>query len=700
MQDPTSNPKPNRLINQKSPYLLQHAYNPVDWYPWSSEAFEKAQAEDKPLFVSIGYSSCHWCHVMEKESFEDQEVAELLNQAFVCVKVDREERPDLDAAYMAVCQAMGRSCGWPLNVVMSPSKKPFFVASYIPKENRYGAIGMLSLVPQLEQIWKTRRSELETMGTELYEQLTQQSAPSSEAKLGKVELDEAYDQLFLAYDHENSGFGSAPKFPSPHNLLFLMRYYNRTKQPGAWSMTEWTLRTMRQGGIFDQIGGGFHRYSTDAKWLVPHFEKMLYDQAMLSLAYLEAYQTSAAPKFMITAKETLDYVLRDLTSPEGGFYSAEDADSEGEEGKFYLWTLTEIKEALPPEQADFAIKLFGVKPEGNYVEPPKGRNGKNILHLLVPLDQMATQSNLTMDQVIGELAKITQLLYLAREKRVHPAKDDKALTDWNGLMIAALAKANQILGDKKYLQAAKKSADFILNEMQTSDHRLYHRYAKGEKAIGGFLDDYAFLVYGLIELFEAGFEEKYLQASVELTKAMIGEFWDEINGGFYFTGKTGDADIPRIKQNYDGAVPSGNSVALHDLLRLSRLANEVSFEQYASKMLGAFAEDIKGYPMGHTFMLAGLDFLIGPSFNVIVAGNPADNGTQGMLDTLRRQYIPSLTLTLWTSERAKAAPAGVSYEKTDGKATVYVCKNQTCMPPTNEIQKMLEYLEKPKTTDK
>jgi uncharacterized protein len=700
LQDPTSNPKPNRLINQKSPYLLQHAYNPVDWYPWSSEAFEKAQAEDKPLFVSIGYSSCHWCHVMEKESFEDQEVAELLNQAFVCVKVDREERPDLDAAYMAVCQAMGRSCGWPLNVVMSPSKKPFFVASYIPKENRYGAIGMLSLVPQLEQIWKTRRSELETMGTELYEQLTQQSAPSSEAKLGKVELDEAYDQLFLAYDHENSGFGSAPKFPSPHNLLFLMRYYNRTKQPGAWSMTEWTLRTMRQGGIFDQIGGGFHRYSTDAKWLVPHFEKMLYDQAMLSLAYLEAYQTSAAPKFMITAKETLDYVLRDLTSPEGGFYSAEDADSEGEEGKFYLWTLTEIKEALPPEQADFAIKLFGVKPEGNYVEPPKGRNGKNILHLLVPLDQMATQSNLTMDQVIGELAKITQLLYLAREKRVHPAKDDKALTDWNGLMIAALAKANQILGDKKYLQAAKKSADFILNEMQTSDHRLYHRYAKGEKAIGGFLDDYAFLVYGLIELFEAGFEEKYLQASVELTKAMIGEFWDEINGGFYFTGKTGEADVPRTKQNYDSAVPSGNSVALHDLLRLSRLANEVSFDQYASKMLGAFAEDIKGYPMGHTFMLAGLDFLLGPSYNVVVAGNPADNDTKNMLATLRSQYIPNLTLTLWTPELAKAAPVGVSYEKIDGKATAYVCKNQTCMPPTNDTEKMLEYLEKPKTTDK
>jgi uncharacterized protein len=694
LQNPTPNQKkPNRLINQKSPYLLQHAYNPVDWYPWSSEAFERAQAEDKPVFVSIGYSSCHWCHVMEKESFEDQEVAELMNHAFVCVKVDREERPDLDAAYMAVCQAMGRSCGWPLNVVMSPSKKPFFVASYIPKENRYGTIGMLSLALQLEQIWKTRRGELEAVGAELNEQLTQQATPSSEVKLGKVELDEAYDQLFLAYDHENSGFGSVPKFPSPHNLLFLMRYYQRTKQPGAWSMVESTLRKMRQGGIFDQIGLGFHRYSTDAQWLVPHFEKMLYDQAMLSLAYLEAYQTRAAPKFMITAKETLDYVLRDLASPEGGFYSAEDADSEGEEGKFYLWTLAEFKETLPTEHADFAIKLFGIKAEGNYVEPPKGRNGKNILHLAVPLEHMAAQFNLSVDQVIGKLAKITQLLYESREKRVHPAKDDKVLVDWNGLMIAALAKANQVLGDQKYLQAAKKSADFILSEMQTNDHRLYHRYAKGEKAIGGFLDDYAFLVYGLIELYEAGFEEKYLQASVELTKVMILDFWDEANGGFYFTSKIGEADIPRIKQNYDGAIPSGNSVALHDLLRLSRLANEVSFEQYASKMLGAFADDIKGYPMGHTFMLAGLDFLLFTSFNVVVAGNPADNDTKNMLTTLRKQYMPNLTLTLWTPERAKMASIGVSYEKIDGKATAYVCKNQTCMPPTNEIEKMLEYLE-------
>ncbi len=684
--------KPNRLITEKSPYLLQHAYNPVDWYPWGNEAFEKAKTEDKPLFVSIGYSSCHWCHVMEKESFENQEVADLMNNAFLCVKVDREERPDIDAAYMAVCQAMGRSCGWPLNVIMTPSKNPFFVASYIPRDNRYGAVGMVSLVPQIEKIWKTKRNDLEAMGEELNEQIAQRSTAPAEKQLGIAELNEAFDQLFLTFDHENAGFGSAPKFPSPHNLFFLLRYYNRTKQPTAWNMVERTLRAMRTGGIFDQIGGGFHRYSTDARWLVPHFEKMLYDQAMLALAYVEAYQASGALKFKVTAQETLDYVLRDLTSPEGGFYSAEDADSEGEEGKFYLWTQEEIKRALPPELSDFAVRLFGVKPEGNYIEPPKGRNGKNILHLAVPLEQIAQENNLSVDEVIGRLGKITTILLQERQKRVHPAKDDKVLVDWNGLTIAALARANQVLGQMKYLNAAEKAADFILNQMQTADGRLLHRYAKGEKAIGGFLDDYAFLIFGLIDLYEAGFNEKYLRASLALTKTMIEEFWDDKNGGFYFTSKSSAEAIPRLKQTYDGALPSGNSVALIDLLRLARLSDEVLFENYADKLLAAFAYEVRGYPMGHTFMLFGLDFSLGPPANVVLVGESADKGTQDMLDALRKPFLPNMTAILWTAERAKSAALGVSYEKIDGEATAYVCRDQTCMPPTNRVNKMLEYL--------
>ena len=692
MQNPSKTErKPNRLIKEKSPYLLQHAYNPVDWYSWSSEAFERAKAEDKPLFVSIGYSTCHWCHVMEKECFDDDQVAKLMNQTFVCIKVDREERPDLDAAYMAVCQAMGRNCGWPLNVIMSPDKNPFFVASYIPKENRYGTVGMLSLVPQIGEIWRTRKAEMESIGKELKEQITVQIPTETNNQLDKSALDDAYDQLFLRFDKENGGFGRAPKFPSPHNLLFLLRYAQRTKDKTASMMVEKTLRAMRLGGIFDQVGLGFHRYSTDAQWLVPHFEKMLYDQALLSLAYLEAFQALGSPKFMVTAKETLEYVLRDLASPEGGFYSAEDADSEGEEGKFYLWTFDEVKQAVG-EDADLAIKLFGVKAEGNFFESPNSKKGKNILHLALPLEQVAAESNLTMDALISKLAKITNTLFQVRERRIHPAKDDKILVDWNGLMITALARANQVLGNPKYLQAATKTADFILELMKTPEGKLYHRYAKGEKAVNGFLDDYAYLVYGLIELYEASFDEKYLQSSLDLTKTMVKQFWDEKNGGFFFTTKSEDDSVPRLKQTYDGAVPSGNSVALHNMLRLARLSGESSFEVYSTKLLEAFSEEIKEQPLGHTFMLVALDFVLGHAFNVVLVGAPGDSDIVEMIAALRKNYSPNLTVTIWTSERAKPAVPGVFYEKIDGKPTAYICRDQTCMPPTNSIEKMLELL--------
>jgi uncharacterized protein len=687
--------KTNRLIKEKSPYLLQHAYNPVDWYPWSPEAFEKAKAEDKPVFVSIGYSTCHWCHVMEKECFNDDQVAELMNQTFVSIKVDREERPDLDAAYMAVCQTMGRSCGWPLNVIMSPDKNPFFVASYIPKDNRYGTVGMLSLVPQIGEIWKKQKAEMETIGKELKElkeQIELHTEAASENELGKSDLDNAYEQLFLRFDPENGGFGTAPKFPSPHNLLFLLRYWNRTKEKTAWDMVERTLRAMRLGGIFDQIGLGFHRYSTDAQWLVPHFEKMLYDQALLALAYVEAFQASGAQKFKITAKETLDYVLRDLVSPEGSFYSAEDADSEGEEGKFYLWTREEIKQSLPPEDADLAIKLFDIKPNGNYFDPQKSNNGKNILHFSKPLDQFALESKLTIDELIGKLGKIQNTLFSFREKRVHPAKDDKILVDWNGLTIAALARAGQVFGEQKYLEAASKAADFVLKEMKTQDNELYHRYIKGERAVLGFLDDYAFLVFGLVELYEAVFDEKYLTAGVELTKKMVAKFWDTQNGGFFLSAKGVDEAIPRIKQTYDGAAPSGNSVALLNMVRLAQLMGETSFEDYSKKMLDAFAEEVKSQPLGYTFLLVGLDFALGPSFNLVLVGEPSDIDTQSMLAAIRKNYMPNLNVRLWKAEKAKVTPLEVTYEKIGSKTTAYVCRDQTCMPPTTSIETMLELL--------
>ena len=684
--------KPNRLISQKSPYLLQHAYNPVEWYPWGNDAFEKAKADNKPVFVSIGYSTCHWCHVMEKESFEDEGVAQLMNQAFVCIKVDREERPDLDAAYMAVCQSMGRNCGWPLNVIMTPDKNPFFVGSYIPKENRYGTVGMLSLVPQISQIWKTRQLEMENIGKELKQQIEPAKGENVRNGLGTPDLDNAYEQLFLRFDQENGGFGRAPKFPSPHNLLFLLRYYKRTKEKAAWTMVEKTLREMRLGGIFDQVGFGFHRYSTDALWLVPHFEKMLYDQALMTLAYVEAYQASGQAKFKITAKETLDYVLRDLVAPEGGFYSAQDADSEGEEGKFYLWTQEEIRQAVSLPNADFANSFFDVKVDGNYYEPPKGKNGKNILHFSKPLDQLAAESNLSVNELIWLLGRITGNLFNAREKRVHPALDYKVLVDWNGLMIAALARASQVLGEAKYLQVAVKAADFILKEMLTDEGLLYHRFAKGEKAVDGFLDDYAYFVFGLIELYEASFNERFLVTSVDLTKKMIFEFWDEESRGFFFSRKGSDPDVPRIKQTYDGAVPSGNAVALLNLLRLSILSGELSFADYGRKTLQVFSEEIKNMPLGHTFMLAGLDFDLGPSFNIVLVGEPSNEDMIEMLTAIRKNYLPNLTVKVVNPETAIMHIAGTGYEKIGGKTTAYVCKDQTCMPPTNDVKKMLSYL--------
>ncbi len=679
--------KMNRLIHEKSPYLLQHAYNPVDWYPWGEEAFETAKAQDKPVFVSIGYSACHWCHVMEKESFDDNQVAKLMNDAFVCVKVDREERPDLDGAYMAVCQAMGRNCGWPLNVMMTHDKNPFFAASYIPKNSRFGLVGMIDLIPQIEEIWKNRRADLENLGDDIKRRIEIFEKRTRGEELREDVLVDAYEKFVLSFDEENGGFGRAPKFPTPHKLLFLLRYWSRTKEKRALSMVENTLRAMRKGGIFDQVGFGFHRYSTDSEWLVPHFEKMLYDQALLALAYTEAFQATGAGKFKVTAKETVEYVLRDLASPEGGFYAAEDADSEGEEGKFYLWTEEEIRKALTSGDAELAVRLFGVEAGGNYVEAFRKRNGENILHLAEPLEQVASESQLTMDELIVKLGRICNLLFVAREKRVHPAKDDKILVDWNGLMIAALAKASSVFGEQRYLQAAVKAADFMLEKLRAEKGVLYHRYAKGEKAIEGFLDDYAFLVWGLMEIYEASFEEAYLQAAVELTEVMVSRFWDAGDGGFYFTVKGSETGVPRRKQVYDGALPSGNSVALLNLLRLELLTGDSKYRELASQLIRVFSEDVKNAPVAHTFMLLGVDFAVGPAYTVVLVGDLEEDSMRKMVGALKTVYMPNMVVSL-----RSPSTDGLGYEKIDGEATAYVCRGETCMPPTSKPEKMLELL--------
>ncbi len=678
--------KPNRLIHEKSPYLLQHAYNPVDWYPYGTEALEKAKAEDKPIFLSIGYATCHWCHVMEAECFSDQQVADLLNQAFVCIKVDREERPDLDALYMAVCQAMGRSCGWPLNVLLTPKLNPFFAQSYIPKHSRPGIIGMLDLVPQVMQIWKTQRSQMEMVGADIKARIQSMEKRTPQDRLAAEVLQDAFDRLRLDFDKENGGFGTAPKFPTPHKLLFLMHRYVHTGEKSALSMVEDTLRKMRLGGIFDQVGFGFHRYSTDPEWLVPHYEKTLYDQAMLTLAYVEAYQATGAAKFKLTARETLDYALRELSAgTEGGFFSAQDADSEGEEGKFYLWTVDEVLDVLSPADAELAVHLYGLKPEGNFLDAARHYEGKNILHIAEPLQELASYKGLTVDELVMQMGKIRNALFEARQKRVAPAVDDKVLTDWNGLMIAALAKAGSVFNGAAYLQVSAKTADFILNHMRQGDV-LYHRYAKGEVAIEGFLDDYAYMVYGLIHLYEATFQDRYLQAASDLTKTMISKLWDQQNGGFYQTQNT-PPGMPKIKQLYDGATPSGNSVALQDLLWLSRLTDQPTYEQMATQMTKVFAEEIEAAPDVYTFFLSALDFQTGPSYSLTVVGDVKDESTQEMLSALRQHYLPTTIIALKHPDKA-----GLSYQQIEGKATAYVCRDRTCLPATNSLRFMLEQL--------
>ncbi len=563
----------NRLAGEKSPYLLQHADNPVDWYPWGDEAFAAAREQDKPIFLSIGYSSCHWCHVMEHESFEDEAVARLLNEHFISIKVDREERPDIDNIYMKVCQAMTGSGGWPMTVFMTPGGKPFFAGTYFPKQSKYGRPGMLELVPHMASLWKNDRKRLEQIGEHTTDALGSHAFTGDEQKLSEKLLTTAYSRLEASYDDVHGGFGGAPKFPTPHQLSLLLRYWDRTGDARALEIVGTTLRKMYGGGIYDHLGNGFHRYSTDPMWLVPHFEKMLYDQAMLAIAYLEAHQATGNSFYGEVAEEIFTYVLRDLASPEGAFYSAEDADSEGEEGTFYVWKKDEITEVLGEEDGKIFCERYGVTGSGNF-------EGKNVLHI----------SSETGADEVG-LDTMKEKLLTIRSKRPRPMLDDKILTDWNGLMIAALARGTRVTGDPAYAAAAAKAADFILGGMRTSEGRLLHRYRDGESAIPGYLDDYAFLIWGLIELYEATFDAKWLSEALVLAGGMIELFGDREDGrgGFFFTGRDAEKLIVRTKEVYDGAVPSGNSVAALELLRLGRMTGRTDLESAADALMEEFS---------------------------------------------------------------------------------------------------------------
>jgi len=688
----------NRLVFEKSPYLLQHAANPVDWHPWNEEAFQKAKNQDKPVFLSIGYSTCHWCHVMEHESFEDPQVASLINENFIPIKVDREERPDLDQIYMAVCQAVTGTGGWPLTIILTSDREPFFAGTYFPKESRFGRTGLMELIPKLAELWQTKRGELLESADQIVSFLRQDNQPAS-GELEKEIFDKAYQQLSGRFDSLQGGFGSAPKFPSAHNLIFLLRYWHHSGQDHALDMVEKTLQKMRLGGIFDQVGFGFHRYSTDPNWLLPHFEKMLYDQAMLVMAYVEAYQATGKSEYAQTAREILSYVLRDMTSPEGGFYSAEDADSEGEEGLFYLWTPAEFREYLGDKGSDLFINLLNLKEGGNFSdESTKTKTGQNIIYLNKSLVEIAQEIDLSENQLIELWNKTRQMLFDIREKRIHPLKDDKILTDWNGLMIAACAKAASVLEEPLYALAAKNAADFIWDRLRAEDGKLLKRYRDGEAGLPAHLDDYAYLVWGFLELYETVFDPVYLKRAIDLNQMMLSEFWDDQNGGLFFTAE-GQADlIVRKKEIYDGAVPSGNSIAAFNLLRIGRMTANPELEEKARLIGSAFSDQVAPTPMGYTQLLSAMIFALGSTYEVVITGDPEGDDTKSMLDALNRTYIPNkVTLFRPIGEKESIIEGLAKYtanqNSIDGKATAYICKNYTCSAPTTDINEMLNLLQ-------
>ena len=690
----------NRLQYEKSPYLLQHAGNPVAWYPWGEEAFQRAKSEEKPVFLSIGYSTCHWCHVMAHESFEDAETAALLNEAFVCIKVDREERPDIDGIYMRVCQMMTGSGGWPLTIVMTPDRRPFFAATYIPKQNRWGKMGMLELIPQIAGLWRADRQRVEEAAEQTVSVLRQSFSGQGEAEAGEIPgeetLSDAFAELRGQFDAQFGGFGAEPKFPMPHQLCFLLLHGERSGEAEAIRMAEKTLRAMRRGGIFDQLGYGFHRYSTDREWLVPHFEKMLYDQALCTLAAVEAFRVSGDQGHARIVKEVLEYALRDLQSPEGGFYAAEDADSEGEEGRFYLWETEEVRLLLGPEEARFAAELFGLEEQGNFVDPVTGkRTGWNILHRDDSAGAVGGEDGIPGEGVRrGEEARLR--LLAARETRVRPLRDDKILADWNGLMIAALARSAFVLGEPRHLAAARAAAEFVRTRMMTPEGRLLHRWCRGEAAVAGNLDDYAFMIWGLIELYGAGLDARDLRTALALQRIVADRFRDPA-GGFFFTPDDGEELPARLKEGHDGAIPSGNAVTLMNLIRLGRMTGDPRREEEAAALIRAFAGSVRQLPSAHAQWLIALEIWAAPACEVVIAGRPAAGDTRELIDAVRRCRLPHPVLLLRPEgeenpEIAGIAPFTREMRAIDGRAAAYVCRNYSCRQPVTDPRELAALL--------
>jgi uncharacterized protein YyaL (SSP411 family) len=706
----------NRLANEKSPYLLQHAHNPVDWYAWGPEAFEKARAENKPIFLSIGYSTCHWCHVMERESFENDQIAEVLNREYVAIKVDREERPDVDRIYMTFVQATTGGGGWPMSVWLTPALQPFFGGTYFPPENRWGHPGFGSVLTQVANAWRNDREKVTESAADVVEQLKKHVvvAPvhAGGVAFDKATLESGFNIFRRTFDTTLGGFGGAPKFPRPCVFNFLLRYYARTGNQEALDMVLLTLREMAKGGMHDQLGGGFHRYAVDERWFVPHFEKMLYDQAQLAISYLEAFQATGDPQYAATARRIFDYVLRDMTDAEGGFYSAEDADSAASpdrpnlksEGAFYIWSKEEIARVLgqeaPGDSAEWFCYRYGVEAEGNVEHDPHGEfTGRNILYQAHTEAETAAQFSQPPEAVLAALRQAEAALLQARTKRVRPHLDDKILTSWNGLMISALAMGGAILREPRYAEGARRAAEFIIARLYNAETGvLLRRYRQGDAAIPGFLDDYALFVQGLLDLYEAQFELRHLQLARRLTEKQR-ELFEDPESGAFFSSVAGDTSLVlRVKEDYDGAEPSGNSVAAMNLLRLAQMTNSAEFRESAEKIFAAFAPRLSHVPVAVPQMLAACEWVLGQPREIILAGAKDGADTLELLATLRSRFVPAKVVLLVDSPEAHAVlaawiPSIASMTKRQDRAAAYVCRSYTCQLPVYEADKLAKLIQ-------
>jgi hypothetical protein len=699
----------NRLARERSPYLLQHAGNPVDWYTWGDEAFARARGEDKPIFLSIGYSTCHWCHVMEHESFEDATIAALLNDHFVSIKVDREERPDVDRVYMSFVQSATGSGGWPMTVFLTPELKPFFGGTYFPPTSRWGRPGFAELLTELARVWTADRQRVEQAASELLERLkmvtgTGGRAGTENEVAGADALDAAIEQSHRAFDERRGGFGDAPKFPRPSELLFLLREHARRRGSGALAdsalrMSTDTLRAMALGGMRDHIGGGFHRYSVDAEWRVPHFEKMLYDQAQLALAYLEAAQATGDDFYATVAEDTIEYVLRDLTDPAGGFYSAEDADSvpsehaseaspRKSEGAFYIWSDREIGDLLGPD-ADVARRRFGIEADGNAPHDPQGEfTGKNLLYISESIEDIAIRTGTTPETVIDALGRVRATLFAARAGRRRPHLDDKVLTAWNGLMIAALARGARTRRSERYLGAARRAAEFIRGTLwNANEERLLRRYRDGDAAIDAYAEDYAFLIFGVLELFQADGDPSWLEWARTLQRRQDALFWDEEEGGWFSTTGRDPSVLLRLKEDYDGAEPSASSVSVLNLLTLEHLIGGGEFARRAERTLGRFGTRIGAAARVVPMMLAGLSAWHADHTQIVIV-NPSSDG-EALLRTIAERYLPfAVVVAIEPGARQQAMSAILPFvapmQARDGRATAYVCRAFTCREPVTD----------------